>query len=160
MFSKNMEYSTTVGNGSAKADKGGYTLTQNTVATAKFKNYASGYLNNAPLLSLANVKATDLITAHTTNWYSEETSIFVIKVYNTSISTQTVLPLTAKIPINAGPATATSNKAYFDKGYGATISYSLSTTIGGNTIKLAEETGQGDTPDFIIPNLNVNNLYN
>lgn len=155
MFTKNFEiYNSSVNN--SENAKYGPTLAQdgngNTVvtgATKAFTDYWNSY------------GATDkTVTDRNNNWYSEETSIFVIKVYSTPISTQTVLPLTAKIPINAGPATATSNKAYFDKGYGATISYSLSTTIGGNTIKLAEETGQGDTPDFIIPNLNVNNLYN
>lgn len=144
-------------------------LFSNTLETTRSKNNSSDALTSDDVVAKLNF---DLFYNSGTlneysdgfksdfhnHWYGEGSSIFKLKVYETSFKSSDSTQLTNKIPLNAGPASVSSKNA-FSSGYGVYVGFEASLKGANGTFKIAEDKKKaGSKISYIIPDQTVNDI--
>lgn len=87
-------------------------------------------------------------------WYTEDTSILKISMYETAVSLPGIA-FSDKLPLDAGPETADKKDDQYNKGYKAYITAGIKIKdASGKTYELGSSEATGD-PSFVIPNVTV-----
>lgn len=139
-----------------------------TLETTRSKNNTSDAVNSADKLASLTFDLfyhsgnsdsyRNLMSKFTDHWYGEGSSIFKLKVYETSFKSSDSTQLTNKIPLNAGPASVSSKNA-FSSGYGVYVGFEAALKGANGTFKISEDKKKADSKiSYIIPDQTVNDI--
>lgn len=88
-------------------------------------------------------------------WYNEDSSVLAIKVYTTKIALPGVA-FNDKLPLDAGPATASDKNSQYNKGYTAYLNATVKFKDNNGNERTFTTSSEGSSePAFIIPNVTV-----